>query len=142
MNLEQRIVITGMGAVSPVGLNCHETFESLIAGKSGIARIASFDPSHITCQIAGEVKDFEPADYMDRKMARRIGRYAQFSIAATREALSQSGLDLEREDPSRIEIAEKATRTVEAHVFDHRLCAAIMDPGGLSVNRRASPGRP
>ncbi len=102
MNLEQRVVITGMGAVSPVGLNCRETFESLAAGRSGIARITAFDPSAISCQIAGEVKGFDPALYMDRKMARRIGRYAQFSIAATREALAQSGLDLGQEDPSRI----------------------------------------
>jgi 3-oxoacyl-[acyl-carrier-protein] synthase II len=91
-----------MGAVSPVGLNCQETFDGLVAGKSGIARISLFDPSGIACQVAGEVKGFEPADYMDRKMARRIGRYAQFSIAATREALAQSGLDLAVEDPSRI----------------------------------------
>ena len=102
VNQEQRIVITGMGAVSPVGLNCQETFDGLTAGKSGIARTTSFDASGITCQVAGEVKGFEPADYMDRKMARRIGRYAQFSIAATREALNQSGLDLTQEDPSRI----------------------------------------
>ena len=102
MSIEQRIVITGMGAVSPVGLNCQETFNGLVAGKSGIARITSFDPSGIACQVAGEVKGFEPADYMDRKMARRIGRYAQFSIAATREALAQSGLDLAEEDSSRI----------------------------------------
>jgi 3-oxoacyl-[acyl-carrier-protein] synthase II len=91
-----------MGAVSPVGLNCQDTFDSLTAGKSGIARITLFDASGIACQVAGEVKDFDPVDYMDRKMARRIGRYAQFSIAATREALAQSGLDLEKEDPSRI----------------------------------------
>ena len=102
MNLEQRIVITGMGAVSPVGLNCQQTFEALTAGKSCIARITSFDPSAITCQIAGEVKGFDPTEYMDRKMARRIGRYAQFSIAASREAIAQSGLDLGQEDPSRI----------------------------------------
>jgi 3-oxoacyl-[acyl-carrier-protein] synthase II len=100
--MDQRIVITGMGAVSPVGLNCQDTFNGLAAGKSGIARISLFDPSGIACQVAGEVKGFEPADYMDRKMARRIGRYAQFSIAATREALAQSGLDLAEEDPSRI----------------------------------------
>jgi 3-oxoacyl-[acyl-carrier-protein] synthase II len=102
VSIEQRIVITGMGAVSPVGLNCQETFNGLVAGKSGIARITSFDPSGIACQVAGEVKGFEPADYMDRKMARRIGRYAQFSIAATREALAQSGLDLAEENSSRI----------------------------------------
>ena len=102
MNLEQRIVITGIGAVSPVGLDCQETFDGLIAGRSGIAKINSFDASGIKCQVAGEVKGFEPAAYMDRKMARRIGRYAQFSIAATREALAMSELDLATEDPSRI----------------------------------------
>jgi 3-oxoacyl-[acyl-carrier-protein] synthase II len=91
-----------MGAISPVGLNCRETFQGLAAGTPGIARISSFDPSRLSCQVAGEVKGFEPADHMDRKMARRIGRYAQFSIAATKEALAQSGLDLEQENPSRI----------------------------------------
>lgn len=99
---DQKIVITGMGAISSVGLNCQETFDSLVAGRSGISRVSLFDPSNIDCQVAGEVKEFEPGRYMDRKMARRIGRYAQFSIAATQEALAQSGLDLANEDPSRI----------------------------------------
>ena len=102
MNSEQRIVITGMGAVSPVGLNCQQTFDSLVEGRSGVSRISLFDSSNIDCHVAGEVKDFDPAAYMDRKMARRIGRYAQFSIAATQEALAQSGLDLDQEDCSRI----------------------------------------
>jgi len=99
---EQKIVITGMGAISSVGLNCQETFDSLVAGRSGISRVSLFDPSNIDCQVPGEVKEFDPGRYMDRKMARRIGRYAQFSIAATQEALAQSGLDLANEDPSRI----------------------------------------
>lgn len=102
MNSDQRIVITGMGAISSVGLNCQETFDNLVAGKSGIDRVSLFDPSNIECQVAGEVKGFEPSHYMDVKMARRIGRYAQFSIAATQEALTQSGLDLENEDKTRI----------------------------------------
>jgi 3-oxoacyl-[acyl-carrier-protein] synthase II len=91
-----------MGAISSVGLNCQETFDNLVAGKSGIDRVSLFDPSNIECQVAGEVKGFEPSHYMDVKMARRIGRYAQFSIAATQEALTQSGLDLENEDKTRI----------------------------------------
>ena len=102
MSRGRRIVITGMGAVSPLGLNCRKTFDGLVNGRSGIAAIESFDASALACRVAGEVKGFDPAEYMDRKMARRIGRYAQFSIAATREALTQSGLDLTREDPSRI----------------------------------------
>lgn len=91
-----------MGAVSPIGLNCRDTFDGLVQGRSGIARINSFDPSALSCQVAGEVKGFEATEYMDRKMARRIGRYAQLSIAATREAIAQSGLDLASEDPSRV----------------------------------------
>jgi len=102
MNTEQRIVITGMGAISPVGLNSQETFDNLVAGQSGVSRVSQFDPSRLACQVVGEVKGFEPTDYMDRKLARRIGRYAQFSIAATEEALAQSGLDLAEEDTSRI----------------------------------------
>ena len=102
MNLGQRIVITGMGAVSPVGLDCQETFTSLTAGKSGIDKIQLFDASQLSCQVAGEVKGFQPGDYMNVKMARRIGRYAQFSIAATREAMTQSGIEMDKEDPSRI----------------------------------------
>jgi 3-oxoacyl-[acyl-carrier-protein] synthase II len=102
LNPEQRIVVTGMGALSSVGLNCQETFDSLVAGRSGVGRVSLFDPSNLACQIAGEVKGFDPEDHMDRKMARRIGRYAQFSIAATREALAQSGINLDEEDPSRI----------------------------------------
>jgi len=102
MNSDQRIVITGMGALSPLGLTCQETFDALVDGRSGISRISLFDPSQLACQVAGEVKGFDPGEYMDRKMARRIGRYAQLSIAATQEALAQSGLDLEKEDPSRI----------------------------------------
>jgi len=102
VNPEQRIVVTGMGALSPVGLNCQETFDSLVAGRSGVSRVSLFDPSNLACQIAGEVKGFDPADHMDRKMARRIGRYAQFSIAATHEALAQSGINLDEEDRSRV----------------------------------------
>jgi len=102
VNLGQRIVITGMGAVSPVGLDCQETFTSLTAGKSGIDKIQLFDASQLSCQVAGEVKGFQPGDYMNVKMARRIGRYAQFSIAATREAMTQSGIEMDKEDPSRI----------------------------------------
>jgi len=102
MNREPRIVITGMGAISSVGLTCEETFDNLVAGKSGVGRITLFDSSRLPCQVAGEVKGFDPKNYMDHKKARRIGRYAQFSIAATREALAQAQLDLTAEDPSRI----------------------------------------
>ena len=102
MNKGPRVVITGMGAISPVGLNCRDTFDNLVAGFSGIDRITRFDPSRLASQIAGEVRNFDPHNYMDKKTARRIGRYAQFSIAAAREAIDQAELDVENEDPTRI----------------------------------------
>jgi 3-oxoacyl-[acyl-carrier-protein] synthase II len=98
----QPIVITGMGAVSAIGLTNRETFDQLVAGRSGVGRITQFDSARIPSRIAAEVKDFNPVDYMDRKTARRIGRYAQFSIAAAGEAIQEAGLDLSQLDPSRI----------------------------------------
>lgn len=102
MNKEPRIVITGMGAVSPVGLSSRETFDNLVAGISGIDRIQQFDTASLLTQIAAEVKNFDPANYMDKKKARRIGRYIQFAIAATREAIAQANLDIEAQDRTRI----------------------------------------
>jgi 3-oxoacyl-[acyl-carrier-protein] synthase II len=91
-----------MGALSPVGLTNQETFDHLVKGRSGIRRITQFDPSRITSQIAGEVKGFDPIAHMDHKLARRIGRYAQFAIAAAGEAIQHSGLDLTQLDRSRV----------------------------------------
>ena len=102
MTIDTRIVITGIGAISPVGIGARDTFDNLIKGVSGVDRISQFDPSTLASQIAGEVKGFDPLDYIDRKMSRRIGRYAQFGLAATAEALAQSGLDLEHERRDRI----------------------------------------
>jgi 3-oxoacyl-[acyl-carrier-protein] synthase II len=103
MNLVQpRIVVTGIGALSPVGLTNRETFDGLIAGRSGIGPITQFNASRLPSRIAGEVKQFQPTDHMDPKMARRIGRYAQFSIAASTEAMRAAGLNLEQQDRSRI----------------------------------------
>lgn len=103
MNLVQpRIVVTGIGALSPVGLSNRETFEGLISGRSGIGPITQFNASRLPSRIAGEVKQFQPTDHMDPKMARRIGRYAQFSIAASTEAMRAAGLNLEQQDRSRI----------------------------------------
>ncbi|HAB15812.1 MAG TPA: beta-ketoacyl-ACP synthase II [Verrucomicrobiota bacterium] len=97
-----RIVITGMGAISPVGLNNRETFDQLVAGRSGVGPITQFDASRLPSRIAGEVKNFNPTDHMDHKAARRIGRYAHFSIAASTEAIRDAGLNLQQTEPSRI----------------------------------------
>lgn len=102
MSTDTRVVITGIGAISPVGLGARETFDNLVKGVSGVDRVTAFDASPQASQIAGEVKGFDPLDYVDRKMSRRIGRYAQFALAATGEALAQSGLDLDAENRDRI----------------------------------------
>ncbi|MBI5563281.1 MAG: beta-ketoacyl-ACP synthase II [Chloroflexi bacterium] len=87
-----RVVITGLGAISPLALNVPDLWARLIAGQSGVARITQFDASQMPCQIAGEVKGFEPKDFVDAREARRMSRASQFALAATREALSDAGL--------------------------------------------------
>ena len=86
-----RVVITGMGAISPLGLTVTEFWQGLLAGRSGVSRITQFDASGLPCQIAGEVKDFDPKRYMDFKEARRMSRCSQLAIATAREALADSG---------------------------------------------------
>lgn len=97
-----RIVVTGMGAVTPVGLTARETWESLLAGRSGIGEITSFDASGLPVRIAGEVKGFDPRTYMDHKVARRMGRFAQFAVACSVMALEDAGLSVTEENAERI----------------------------------------
>jgi 3-oxoacyl-[acyl-carrier-protein] synthase II len=90
-----RVVVTGIGIVSPLGLTVASTWDSLLKGRSGIARIAAFDPTEFETQIAAEVSDFDPENYMDRKEARRADRFSQLALAAAAEAITQAGLDQE-----------------------------------------------
>src|SRR3984893_17933031 len=90
-----RVVVTGLGAISPIGLTVDEYWGNLLKGVSGVARITSFDPEGLPVQIAAEVKDFDPANFMDRKAARRMERFAQFSIAASGQALADAGLTID-----------------------------------------------
>ncbi|MCA9963162.1 MAG: hypothetical protein KC423_02920, partial [Anaerolineales bacterium] len=87
-----RVVVTGMGMISPLGHSVQASWDSLINGRSGIGPITQFDSSDLPVHIAGEVKDFSPGDYMDFKEARRISRSSQFAIAAARMALADAGL--------------------------------------------------
>ncbi len=89
-----RVVVTGLGAVTPIGNTTAEFLEGLRTGRNGIHRIAAFDPSDLTVQIAGEVKDFDVEQYLDRKVARRTGRFAQLALAAGIQALRDSGLEV------------------------------------------------
>jgi len=89
-----RVVVTGMGCVSPVGADRASTWEALCAGRSGVARITAFDPSDLPSQMAGEVKGFDPIALLGRKEARRTGRGVALAVAAAREAVADSGIDL------------------------------------------------
>lgn len=90
----RRVVITGMGAITPLGLDVLTTWENVIAGRSGIGPITLFDASSLNVRIAAEVKGFDPLNYMDAKEARRRDRFEQFAIAATREAVRQANLHI------------------------------------------------
>ena len=97
----RRVVITGLGAVTPVGLTASESWQAVKAGKCGIAPITLYDVSNMKAKLAGEVKGFEPANYMEKREARKVDRFAQFALAAAQEAVEQSGLDFAKEDPYR-----------------------------------------
>jgi len=90
-NIEQkRVVVTGLGAITPIGNTLAEYWEGLLSGRNGIGPITLFDPSRHDCRIAGEVKGFSPHDYMDRKEAKRMDRFAQFAVSASKQALADA----------------------------------------------------
>lgn len=99
---KRRVVITGVGVVSPVGNDARTFWASLLAGKSGIGPVTLFDASEFPTRIAGEVKDFDPSAYMDKKDVKRTDRFVQFAIAATKMALEDARLKVEELDPERI----------------------------------------
>lgn len=98
----KRVVVTGIGAVTPLGNNPEETWEALLAGKSGAAPITHFDTSLYKTQFACEVKNLNVTDYIDRKEARKIDTYAQFALISAQQAIEDSGMDLETVDKNRI----------------------------------------
>lgn len=99
---KKRVVITGMGVVSPFGAGIDKLWSNLLAGNSGIRVFQNINPDDHLVKIGGEVKDFNPEDYIDPKEAKRMDRFIQFAIVASDEALKNSGLDLENEDKTRI----------------------------------------
>ena len=99
---ERRVVVTGLGALTPAGLGVPATWEALKAGRSGIARLTLCDPTGYSCTVGGEVTGYKASDYLDSKTARRMARFVQFAIVAAREAVEHAGLDLGAEDLDRI----------------------------------------
>jgi 3-oxoacyl-[acyl-carrier-protein] synthase II len=95
-------VVTGVGLLTPLGIGADASWEAIRAGKSGIARITQFDPTAFSCQIAGEVKGFNPADYIEKKEIKKMGRFIQFAIAAADFALKHSALKVTAENEERV----------------------------------------
>jgi 3-oxoacyl-[acyl-carrier-protein] synthase II len=98
----RRVVVTGLGAVTPAGITVQSFWDNLVNGVSGIGPITLCDPSEFPCKVAGEVLDFDPGEFIDRKAARRMARFTQFMVAGATQAIADSGLDLERVDRDRI----------------------------------------
>ena len=98
----RRVVVTGLGIISPVGIRVPEAWQNIVAGKSGIARITRFDPAPYSSQIAGEVKGFDPANYLSAKEVRRFDIFIHFGLASAIEAIKDAGLDFEREQREQV----------------------------------------
>ena len=102
---KRRVVVTGLGVVSPVGIGVQPAWSNLIAGKSGITRITKFDPSNFSSQVAGEVKDFDVSQYPPAKEARRMDTFIQYGLAAAIEAVKDSGIEATEENAERIGVS-------------------------------------
>ena len=100
--MERRVVITGLGAITPIGNNVNDFWKSIKEGKCGIDKITSFDTTNFKVKLAAEVKGYNSEDYFDRREAKRLDRYSQYAIIAAREAWKDSGLDKEKEDMERV----------------------------------------
>jgi 3-oxoacyl-[acyl-carrier-protein] synthase II len=101
-DLSRRVVVTGVGLLSPLGIGTQETWQAIRQGQNGISGIEQFDAREFSCRIAGEVKNFEPNQYIDRKEIKKMGRFIQFGIAATEFALQQSGLRIDAHNAERV----------------------------------------
>lgn len=103
--MKRRVVVTGMGAITPIGNDVEHFWNGLKEKKVGIGEITQFDTTDYKAKLAAEVKDFDAREYMDPKAAKRMERFVQFAVAASKGALSMSGIDMEKEDPYRVGVS-------------------------------------
>src|SRR5688572_10271386 len=117
---ERRVVITGLGVVTPLGSDLQRFWDSLLAGKSGIGPITRFDTTQFDCRIGGEAKEFNPGEHMPAKDLRRTYRYTQFAVVAARKAVADAALQIDKEDVNRIGVLVGSgiggMETIEAQV--------------------------
>ena len=99
--MTRRVVVTGLGTVNPIADNVSDYWTGLLAGKNGIAPITLFDTSAFRVRFAGEVKEWKPENFMERRVAHRLDRFAQFALVAAQQAIRTSGFDVSKEDPFR-----------------------------------------
>jgi 3-oxoacyl-[acyl-carrier-protein] synthase II len=103
--LKRRVVVTGLGALTPLGIGVEESWQALCAGKSGVSAVSRFDASDFRTRVAGEVKDFNPSDFINRKLVRRGDRFIHFALAATRMALEDSGFTITDSNSERVGVS-------------------------------------
>ncbi len=100
--MSRRVVVTGVGLLTPLGIGTQDTWQAIRQGRNGISTIEQFDPTEFACRIAGEVKNFDPKRYIERKEIKKMGRFIQFGIAATEFAMEQSGLHISADNAERV----------------------------------------
>ncbi len=128
----KRVVVTGMGAITPIGLNTEEFWESLKAGKTGFGEITQFDTENFKVKVAASVKGFDGKNYMDPKSAKRMELFCQYAVAASKEALEQSGINMEEEDPYRVGCAiGSGVGSLQAMEREHK---KLLDRGPGRIN--------
>src|SRR5690606_4078307 len=99
-----RVVVTGLGAVTPLGIGVNVLWSGLVAGQSGVSALTHFDTTDFPVKIGGYIHAFNPEDFFDRRDAKRMARFTQFAMVATQEAIKDAGLDLDQEDRNRVGI--------------------------------------
>lgn len=136
--MTRRVVITGLGILAPNGNGKEAYWEALINGRSGIKRIASFDPSPFNTQIAGEVKDFDPCDYFNPKLVKRSGRFTHFGVATSKMAVADADIDLRKENRDRCGVCFGTTIGGESDIYEGQL-RNYLEYGPAAVRRFTAP---
>jgi len=131
-NGRRRVVVTGLGAITPLGLSADKFWQNLVAGVSGIGPMTLCDPTDYPCRIAGQADDFDATDYIDRREARRMARFSQMAVAAALQAVADARLDMEQEDPYRVGVllgnGNGGFPTLEEN------CRILADRGGMRMS--------
>ena len=128
----RRVVVTGLGAVTPIGVGAQEFWQGLITGKNGVARVTHFDPSRFSSMMAAEVKDFRPGDWVDGKSVARMDRFTHFSLAASAMAFKDAGLDVDAFDRCRAGVIIGSGIGGSDSIENGHLCFQQKGPRGLN----------